>query len=131
MTVTSPDGPPSLADAAKQLGVRIEDLDKSFGVVPIDPREAFMAFKWRPTAYPRGAHLARIEAHFPTPKSHPLARREVRAPMSPDCLAVSSTSRNPRITTIKTGKDLKKQHLVNSTYETKPELLCPQHPFQS
>ncbi len=36
MTVTGPKGPPTLAEAAAQLGVAVEDLNASFGVVPID-----------------------------------------------------------------------------------------------
>ena len=36
MTVTSHDGPPSLHQAATELGVGLSDLDESFGVVPID-----------------------------------------------------------------------------------------------
>jgi hypothetical protein len=37
MTVTGKDGPPSLSDAARQLGVAVGDLNAGFGVVPIDP----------------------------------------------------------------------------------------------
>ena len=37
MTVTGNDGPPSLAEAAAQLGMAVGDLDPGFGVVPVDP----------------------------------------------------------------------------------------------
>jgi hypothetical protein len=37
MTVTGTAGPPSLAEAAAQLGVSVEDLNAGFGVVPVDP----------------------------------------------------------------------------------------------
>lgn len=38
MTVHGADGPPSLASAAEELGVAVDDLDREFGVVLIDPR---------------------------------------------------------------------------------------------
>jgi hypothetical protein len=37
MTVRSKDGPPSLEEAAVQLGLAVDDLDPAFGVVTIDP----------------------------------------------------------------------------------------------
>jgi hypothetical protein len=37
MTVIGRRGPPSLSDAAEQLGVPLADLNSTFGVVPIDP----------------------------------------------------------------------------------------------
>lgn len=37
MTVTSPGGRPSLAEAARQLGLELDALDADFGVVVIDP----------------------------------------------------------------------------------------------
>jgi hypothetical protein len=36
-TVTASDGPPTIEEAAKQLGLKSEDIDRNFGVVPIDP----------------------------------------------------------------------------------------------
>lgn len=38
MTVECPDGVPSVAAAAQQLGVQAGDLDPDFGVVLVDPR---------------------------------------------------------------------------------------------
>jgi hypothetical protein len=37
MTVHSTDGPPTLESAAHQLGMAVEDIDATFGVVLIDP----------------------------------------------------------------------------------------------
>ena len=37
MTVQSEDGPPTLEAAARQLGVGVEAVDATFGVVLIDP----------------------------------------------------------------------------------------------
>jgi hypothetical protein len=39
--------PPSLASAAAQLGVSLEDLDAVFGVVPVDPRAGVYAVQAR------------------------------------------------------------------------------------
>ena len=51
--------PPSLASAAAQLGVSLEDLDATFGCVPIDPhagRYAVQARSDRVKAVPEGEH---------------------------------------------------------------------------
>ena len=37
-TVHKENGPPTLAEAARQLGVAPENLDPAFGVQPVDPR---------------------------------------------------------------------------------------------
>ena len=37
MTVQGDEGPPTLQSAADQLGMRVEDIDASFGVVLVDP----------------------------------------------------------------------------------------------
>lgn len=39
MTVTHKGSPPTLADAAEQLGLGDGDLNAGFGVVPIDPEK--------------------------------------------------------------------------------------------
>lgn len=38
MTVQSKDGPPTLEAAARQLGVEVEAVDTTFGVVLVDPK---------------------------------------------------------------------------------------------
>lgn len=47
MTVTVPRGAPSLGEAARQLGVEVEDMDAIFGVVPIDPNRGIYAVQVR------------------------------------------------------------------------------------
>jgi hypothetical protein len=47
MTVTVPHGTPSLADAAKRLGVELSDMDTTFGVVPVDPDRGMYAVQVR------------------------------------------------------------------------------------
>jgi hypothetical protein len=39
MTVRSQDGPPTVEDAARQLGVPVAAVDRTFGVVTIDPKQ--------------------------------------------------------------------------------------------
>lgn len=43
MTITSPRGAPTLSEAARQLGVSVENMDHAFGVVPIDPEKGIYA----------------------------------------------------------------------------------------
>jgi hypothetical protein len=43
MTVHGPNGAPSLAEAAGELGVSMADMDDKFGVVPIDPENKLYA----------------------------------------------------------------------------------------
>jgi hypothetical protein len=47
MTVTAPHGAPTIAEAAKQLGVATEDIDVVFGVVPVDPDRGIYAVQVR------------------------------------------------------------------------------------
>jgi hypothetical protein len=47
MTVVAPRGEPNLAEAARQLGVKAEDMDTTFGVVPIDPDRGLYAVQVR------------------------------------------------------------------------------------
>ena len=39
MTVRSKEGPPTLVEAARQLGVPVDAVDPHFGVVTIDPKQ--------------------------------------------------------------------------------------------
>ena len=55
MTIKSPSGAPTLEQSARQLGVNLEAIDKSFGVVPIDPEKGTYA----------------VMVHGPHPKSEP------------------------------------------------------------
>jgi hypothetical protein len=47
MTVRVPHGVPTLAEAAKQLGVPTENMDTIFGVVPVDPKGGVYAVQVR------------------------------------------------------------------------------------
>ena len=54
MTVTIPSGKPGIARAAEALGVSSDALDRSFGVVPIDPAKHLYAVQVREDALPKG-----------------------------------------------------------------------------
>lgn len=47
MTIVAPRGAPSLEEAARQLGIDPNDMDASFGVVPIDPQRGLYAVQIR------------------------------------------------------------------------------------
>jgi len=47
MTVTTSHGAPTLAEAARQLGVATEDVSATYGVVPIDPERGIYAVQVR------------------------------------------------------------------------------------
>lgn len=47
MTIKVPQGKPTLAEAAKRLGVALSDMDATFGVVPVDPDQGLYAVQVR------------------------------------------------------------------------------------
>jgi len=47
MTITVPNGKPTLAEAAQRLGVEPSDMDATFGVVPVDPDNGLYAVQVR------------------------------------------------------------------------------------
>lgn len=54
MTIVGRHGPPSLSDAAEQLGVALADLNSAFGVVQIDPEKELYAVEVEAGALPAG-----------------------------------------------------------------------------
>jgi hypothetical protein len=53
MTITVAHGAPTIAQAAKQLGVATEDMDLVFGVVPVDPDRGLYAVQVRTDKLPK------------------------------------------------------------------------------
>lgn len=53
MTITTPHGAPSLAEAAAQLDVAFEDMDAVFGVVPINPERGMYAVQVQAAKLPQ------------------------------------------------------------------------------
>ena len=73
LTVKSGDTPPSLETAARQLGVRTEDIDSHFGIVLVDPREGLYCVQVRADRVP--ADLEQRQPHrgpFANPAIAPL-----------------------------------------------------------
>jgi hypothetical protein len=54
VTVHTSAGPPSLEAAARELGVDVEDLDASFGVVPLDVHGGLYAVQVKADRLPAG-----------------------------------------------------------------------------
>lgn len=52
--VEGTDGPPTLELAARQLQIDVEDIDKSFGIVPIDPSRGLYCAQVRADRLPPG-----------------------------------------------------------------------------
>jgi hypothetical protein len=75
VTIESPDGPPSLEAAAQQLGVRREDIDEAYGVVPIDPARGLYGVQVQADRLPHGFERKR-------PFRGPFANPEI-APFGP------------------------------------------------
>lgn len=74
MTVTGVDRPPTLAEAAAQLGLAPADLDAGFGVVPIDPERNLFAVEVRADRVPAQAPESAGEAYrgpFSNPRIAP------------------------------------------------------------
>jgi len=58
MTVTGKDGPPSFEEAARQLSVAVEAIDREFGMVPLDPAA--------------GTYTVMVEAEKPSTGEEPI-----------------------------------------------------------
>jgi hypothetical protein len=54
MTVTGTNGPPTLEEAARQIGVDVSKLNAAFGVIAIDPERNNYAVEVDTDAVPRG-----------------------------------------------------------------------------
>jgi hypothetical protein len=54
MTVRSEDGPPTLEDAARQIGVNVGAVDAEFGVIPIDPSQGLYSVQVDAAQLPSG-----------------------------------------------------------------------------
>ncbi|WP_156312042.1 hypothetical protein [Methylobacterium platani] len=73
MTVHAARRPPSLQQAARSLGVRQSDMDRTFGVVPIDPDRGLFAVKVRSASVAgRGGGG---ENRFSNPRIAPFGRK--------------------------------------------------------
>ncbi len=83
LVTVSGDAASSLEGAAEQLGVQVDDLDREFGVVPIDPRQNLYAVQVRADRLPQ-------EFQGSTPYRGPFSSPEI-APFGP----VDPTEKKP------------------------------------
>lgn len=73
MTVTGTAGPPSLSEAAKQIGVDVSHLSASFGVVPIDAEQHLYAVEVDAAAsVPPSSSAKPYRGPFANPRIEPL-----------------------------------------------------------
>jgi hypothetical protein len=68
MTVHGSNGPPSLAQAASELGISVADIDDKFGVVPTNPAEGLYAVQVREFSVDSGST---DREHYRGPYSNP------------------------------------------------------------
>src|SRR5215831_6330589 len=72
MTVHGANGPPSIAEAAAQLGMKAEDIDAAYGVVPLDPKQGLYAVQVPAERVPAGAESATpYQGPFSNPRIEP------------------------------------------------------------
>ncbi|MBS0249403.1 MAG: hypothetical protein JSR61_22555 [Proteobacteria bacterium] len=72
MTVTGTDGPPSLTDAATQIGVDVSHLSASFGVVTIDAAQHLYAVEVDADSVPPSSNAKPYRGPFSNPRIAPL-----------------------------------------------------------
>jgi hypothetical protein len=72
MTVHGTMGPPSIAEAAAQLGMKAEDIDPAYGVVPLDREQGLYAVQVPADRVPAGAESATpYQGPFSNPRIEP------------------------------------------------------------
>ena len=73
MTVTGVNGPPSLEAAASELGVTVDDIDKSFGIVVVDPQRGLYCVQVQADRLPTASGSSKpYRGPFSNPKIAPL-----------------------------------------------------------
>jgi len=71
MTVRSTDGPPTIEDAARQLGVPVVAVDRAFGVVTIDPKQGLYSVQVDAAHLPADAPSDEFSGPFSDPRIEP------------------------------------------------------------
>jgi hypothetical protein len=72
MTVHSEDGPPTIEQAARQLGVTAEAVDDIFGVVLIDPKQSLYGVQVDAERLPSETASETYRGPFSNPHIEPL-----------------------------------------------------------
>ena len=68
MTVRSQEGPPTLEEAARQLGVPVAAVDRDFGVVTIDPKQGLYSVQVEAAHLPPGQASDEYSGPFSDPR---------------------------------------------------------------
>lgn len=71
MTLSLPGSRPGVAQAAKALGVQPDAIDKSFGVIAIDPEKKLYAVQVRATDLPQSSGDKAFNGPFANPRIAP------------------------------------------------------------
>lgn len=72
ITVTGTAGPPSLSEAAKQIGVDVSHLSASFGVVTIDAEQQLYAVEVDAASVPPSSGARPYRGPYSNPRIAPL-----------------------------------------------------------
>lgn len=72
MTVHGRNGPPSIEDAAQELGIGIDDIDQEFGVVLVDPKAGLYSVQVDAARLPEGGESgSAYRGPFSNPRIEP------------------------------------------------------------
>jgi hypothetical protein len=80
MTITAPAGPPTLAQAADQLGISPSKLNSAFGVVPVDPDKGLYAVEVEADAVSAATRATPYNGPYSNPRIEPFGPAQEKKP---------------------------------------------------
>ena len=85
MTIVGGKTPPSLVEAARQLGLPVSDLNDAFGVAPIDAERGLYTVEVRAGAEPaQGDTSASYRGPYSNPRIAPFGPEDAASAKDPD-----------------------------------------------